>query len=61
MKNQDCHEKQTAIPAHVLESLRALIDYVYDDERRSFEATNEPEDHIFEDILMIEAWLTKRG
>ena len=55
------HDKQLTLPAPVLESLRSLIDYVYDDEQQSFEAADGPEDHIFEDIRRIDAWLNKLG
>jgi hypothetical protein len=57
MKNPDCHDNSVTLPAPALESLRALVDYVYQDEKRSFEEGESHQKHIFEDVLILEAWL----
>ncbi len=57
MKNPIRHDKTITLPAPALESLRALVDYVYEDEKRSFEDGESHQKHIFEDILILEAWL----
>ena len=57
MKNQN-NDKQPAIPASVLESLQYLLDYVHDDAKESYDEADGPEGHIFEDIQLLETWLT---
>ena len=57
MKNPECHNNLITMPAPVLESLRALVEYVYQDEKRSFEEGESHQKHIFEDVLILEAWL----
>jgi hypothetical protein len=38
-------------PEH--EALARLVDYLYRDEKRNFEETGKPPDHIFRDILVL--------
>ena len=57
MKNQKCHDQQITLSHPVIESLRALVDYVYHDEQQSFEEAGNPKQHIFRDILILETWL----
>lgn len=44
--------------APTIESLREILDYLYADEKRSWQEAGEPEGgHIFNDIKRVVAWL----
>ena len=47
------------IDKHTVEAMKQIMEYIYDDEAKHFEAT-EPEDrreHIFTHIRLVSAWL----
>jgi len=46
------------IDKYTLESIHRLIEYVYDDECKDWEAS-QTDDHIFKDIQVIAGWLDK--
>lgn len=37
--------------------IRRVIDYLYDDEQKDYEASEQPEDHIFNDLKTVDEWL----
>ena len=43
------------------ESLRNILDYLHDDEKRNWEESGKPDDHIYTDILAVTAWLDGDG
>ena len=46
----------TPCPDDVIEAIRAMLDYLRDDERRDY-VSNPRTGHVFESIARVEAWL----
>lgn len=45
------------IPPEVHESLHALVQYFYRDERKHWQESGRPKAHIFHDVERVAAWL----
>lgn len=45
---------------YTLDALDRLIDYVYDDEHKDWEASGKPEEHIFNYVDMLSAWVQQQ-
>lgn len=43
-----------------IDSLERVINYMYDDEARHYEEDNEPDNHIFKDVVRLKRLLHKR-
>ena len=43
-----------------IESLERIINYMYDDEEKSYEEHAEPSNHIFRDVVILKRLLHKR-
>jgi len=44
--------------SETIESLRQILDYLHDDEKRNWEEAGRPKDsHIFNDIVRVTEWL----
>jgi len=41
----------------VIESLRSILDYLHDDEKRDWEEIGKPDDHIYLDVIKVTEWL----
>ena len=49
------------ITADVRQSLNQLIEYLYRDEQKNWEADGRPKEHIFCDVLRVAYWLNQTG
>lgn len=49
--------RRRIITAEVYDSLHALIEYLYRDEERHWEADGRPARHIFRDVRRVADWL----
>jgi len=38
-------------------NIQAIIQYLYDNEKKDFEENDEPDNHIFHDIKKVEEWI----
>ena len=43
--------------ADVIESLRSILDYLHDDEKKDWEATGKPDGHYYLDVIKVTEWL----
>lgn len=41
----------------IYDSLLVIVDYLYDDERKDYEANNKPATHIYLDLVRVSAYL----
>ena len=48
------------IPSEVYASLCTLVEYLYDDEERHWEADGRPARHVFHDIKRVAEWLDQQ-
>ena len=44
-----------------IEALRTILEYLHDDEKKNWQETGKPDDHIYIDILNVTAWLDSGG
>jgi hypothetical protein len=44
-------------PSHVVEKIRAVVDYLWEDERQDFDVLRDQE-HVFTSLVVIARWLT---
>lgn len=51
------NESDRPCPADVIDAIRAVLDYLRDDERRDYE-TQPRRGHVFESIARLDEWLS---
>lgn len=45
------------VPVEVLESIDAIVGYLWDDEEADYEVEDKPEGHVFEHLKRVNTWL----
>lgn len=48
-------------PEHVLDSMRAVVDYDWQTEQRDYEDEGKPAGHVFEHLQTVDTWLQGVG
>lgn len=59
---QDSGKTDLHLPETVLTSIRAVIDYLWDDERRDYRARPDTDNtpHVFDDLRLVHGWLVEQ-